>query len=115
VAAAVLSVLDLGSIIFDEEADLFGKRPGAGKVCKKIPDARSFMLVLPHGALDYNAGNISIDRETFLTPQSQDINQGQVYICGTPQPKTLAICSLYPSNYRRELPALNSPTRTCVP
>jgi hypothetical protein len=70
VAAAVLSVLDLGSIIFDEEADLFGKRPGAGKVCKKIPDARSFMLVLPHGALNYNAGNISIDRETFLIPQS---------------------------------------------
>ena len=54
-AAAVLSVLDLGSIIFDEEADLFGKRPGAGKVCKKIPDARSLMPVLPHGASNYSA------------------------------------------------------------
>ena len=54
-AAAVFSVHDLGRVVSDKECDLLGKRPGAGKVCKKIPDARSLMPVLPHGASNYSA------------------------------------------------------------
>jgi hypothetical protein len=93
-AAAVLLVLYLDCVVSDKECDLPGKRPGAGKVGKKIPDARSLMPVLLHGVLEYSARNISIDRETFLIPQSQDMSQGQVCTCDTPQAKTLAICSL---------------------
>ena len=84
----LIALFLIRSVIFSESGR------GPERFVKKIPDARSLMPVLPHGVLDYNAGNISIDRETFLIPQSQDMSQGQVCTCDTPQPKTPAICSL---------------------
>ncbi len=47
-AAAVLAILQLYSIVSEKKPDLFGKRSWAGEVRKKIPYAWSFVSVCMH-------------------------------------------------------------------